>query len=1108
MAFRTDHGSHFGFCWLSEVSGVAVATPSGSTETDRDPLIERVLNDSSVLGEVCTRLKKDPVLHIGRCTDGAVGLLLTALTENQDRPLLVLTSSPDAAQQLRQDVATFSARPIGDFPMWESLFEEDSEPDLDTFRDRIETMRDLESGQIKTVIAPVQAVLQPIGQETGEDHRVVLRVGDRRSRGDLARNLVEAGYRRFPQVARPGDFAIRGSLFDVWPRESPTPYRIDFFDDEIDAIQSISPRDQRVSGDLELVVLSLAPRDSWFIRGWTGTQKLLFDALPKGSVVAVWNPKEVEERAHFLIGQWASGHRQVLAESFWERAGRHVRLQLDPLIPEGGHRPLQLPVVSADRYQGSLEGTVSALAEVSDRGEEVVVFLRQEAEGERFREVLSESNVGPTVRVRMGQLSTGFRWHEDGGGIFVSGNAALGRKRSLEKKETRKRVEGRAVDNFLELEEGQLVVHVTHGIARYQGLRAVRDGARQGDFLVLEFSEGVTLLVPVDRIDLVQKYIGGGRTAGKLDKVGGSLWSKKKARAEESVHDLAAELLEVQAIRAERPGHPFPEDNVAVTAFDDAFPYDETGDQLHAMEAIKGDMEKPKPMDRLICGDVGYGKTELAMRAAFKAVQAGKQVAVLVPTTVLAQQHLVTFRERMAEWPIQVESISRFQGRRKQNEILEKVSKGEVDILIGTHRLLSGDVHFEDLGLIVIDEEQRFGVAHKEKLKQLRRLVDVLTMTATPIPRTLHMSLVGVKDISSLHEAPEGRAPVQTEVTAFDERRFRQIGLREINRDGQIYWLHNRVTSIQECKNRVESLLPEAKVTVAHGQMDELELEERMVEFIDKRANVLISTTIIESGLDIPSANTLIVERADRFGLAQLHQLRGRVGRSHHKAYCYLVVPDDQPIRPEARTRLQAIEEYSDLGSGFQIAMRDLEIRGAGNILGKEQSGHIGAVGYDLFCRLLERAVAHLRGTPAEEPPDVEMALSGLCLIPDSYLPDTRQRLRHYRQIATALRSGQLDVITEDLHDQFGPVPTETLRLIGQQRLRITLGSWGVNRISPEDGWIILRGHRDGIERGFRGLGWEIRPLPDGTIAGRPPGSMAPDDLDGVLAALGLLATS
>ena len=1078
-------------------------TPDGSAEIDRDLLIERILRDSSVLGEVCSRLASDPVLHVGRCGEGAVGLLVAAITEKVGRPLIILTSSPDAAQRLRNDVSTFTPHPIGEFPMWESLFEEDSEPDLDTFRDRFETIRALETGRIKTVIAPVQAVLQPVGQDTGEDHRVVLRRGDRRSQRDLAKALVEAGYRRFPQVARPGDFAIRGGLFDVWPRESAVPYRLDFFDDEIDLIQSISPRDQKVSGDLEVVVLTLAPRESWFIRGWTGQQRLLFDVLPDNAIVAAWEPKEVIDKVQFLVGQWAGGNRQPLCEGFWERAGRHARLQLDPLIPEGGHRPLQLPVVSADRYQGSLEGTVTALADTADRGEEVVVFLRQEAEAERFRDVLSDASVGPGVRVILGQLSTGFRWHEDGGGIFVSGNAALGRKRTVEKTK-RKRVEGRAVDNFLELEEGQLVVHVTHGIARYRGLRAVRDGIRQGDFLVLEFAESVTLLVPVERIDMVQKYIGGGRTVGKLDKIGGSLWSKKKAKAEDSVHDLAGELLEVQAIRAERSGYSFPEDDEKMKAFEDAFPFNETTDQLHSMEAIKGDMQKPKPMDRLVCGDVGYGKTELAMRAAFKAVAAGKQVAILVPTTVLAQQHLVSFRERMAEWPVKVEAISRFLSKKKQNLVLEKISQGEVDILIGTHRLLSGDVHFKDLGLIVIDEEQRFGVAHKEKLKQLRRLVDVLTLTATPIPRTLHMSLVGVKDISSLHEAPEGRAPIQTEVTAFEERRFRQIGLREINRDGQIYWLHNRVSSIHECKQRVESILPEAKTIVAHGQMEENELEECMIEFIEKRANVLISTTIIESGLDIPSANTLIVERADRFGLAQLHQLRGRVGRSHNKAYCYLVVPDDQPIRPEARTRLQAIEEYSDLGSGFQIAMRDLEIRGAGNILGKEQSGHIGAVGYDLFCRLLERAVARLRGSAAEEPPDVEIILSGLCLIPDSYLPDTRQRLRHYRLIATALRNGQLDVITEDLSDQYGPIPAETHRLIGQQRLRIHMGSWGVNRIAPEDGWLILRGNREGIHRGLQGMGWEIRDLPDGTTAGRPHGQLAPDELDGVLEVTGL----
>ena len=1065
---------------------------------DRDPLVERIITSSPALSEVSRRLLEEQLLDVGRCGEGAVGLLLAHLTEQLQRPLIVICSSPDSAERLRRDTTTFTAEPIGNFGMWESLFEAGSEPDPDTFRERFETVRDLQDGKLRTIIAPVQAVLQPFSHDTGDDHRVVLRRGDRTSPADLAKSLVKAGYRRFPQVARPGDFAIRGGLFDVWPREESIPYRLDFFDDEIDSIQSISHRDGRVSSDLDLLVLTIAPKEAWFIRGWTGREQLLFDVMPENSVVAVWDPRDVEEKARFLVGQWAPRQRDKLCESFWAHAGRFLRLQMDPLVPEPGRRPVLLPVGSAERFEGSFDATLAALADESDRGGDVLVFLRQKAEAERFREVLSEGSIGSAARVRLGDLSSGFRWQEVGGGIFVSGNAALGRKRSLERVQ-KKRVEGRAVDTFLELEEGQFVVHVTHGIARFCGLRNIREGARQGDFLILEFAEGVTLLVPVERIDLVQKFVGGGKSPGKLDKIGGTLWSKKKARAEEALHDLAAELLEIQALRAERPGYNFPVDDAAQHAFEDSFPFEETGDQLETISAIKLDMEKPKPMDRLVCGDVGYGKTELAMRAAFKAVRDGKQVAVLVPTTVLAQQHLVTFRERMAEWPAKIEVLSRFLSRKEQGEVLERTAAGDVDILIGTHRLLSGDVTFPDLGLIVIDEEQRFGVAHKEKLKQLRRLVDILTLTATPIPRTLHMSLVGVKDISSLHEAPEGRAPIQTEVCSFDDARFRQIALRELNRDGQVYWLHNRVTSIEECRQRVEKLLPEADVVVAHGQLHEHELEDRMIRFIDKDANILVSTTIIESGLDIPSANTLIVERSDRFGLAQLHQLRGRVGRSHHKAYCYLLIPEDRPLKMDSRRRLQAIEEYSELGSGFQIAMRDLEIRGAGNILGKEQSGHIGAVGYDLFCRLLERAVADLRGVPWEEPPDVEIALRGLCRIPEEYISDTRQRLRHYRSIATALRQTELDVIIEDLLDRFGPLPTETARLVGQQRLRIRLGSWGVKRIVPEEGWLVSQGDRDAIRRGIQGLGWEARDLPDGTIAGRPKGGTAPTDLDGIL---------
>ena len=1097
------------FGWSGATGKVDTTMTRGGkqVEDDRDPMVERIVASSTLLQQVKKRLLDEKVLHVGRCSEGAAGLLVAHLTEQLDRPLVVLCTSPDAAERLRRDASTFTAEPIGYFSMWESIFEEDSEPDPETFRERLESVSDLNSGKIRTIVTPVQAALQPLSAESGDDHRVLIRRGDCRPPGELARSLVKAGYRRFPQVARPGDFAIRGGLFDVWPRESSVPYRIDFFDDEVDSIRSISPRDGRTGSEQELLVLTIAPKEEWFIRGWTGKQKLLFDALPEDAVVAVLDPREVEEKTHFLIGQWASRQRQQLCDSFWARAGRFLRLQLDPLVPEPGHRPLALPVVSAEQFQGSFDSTISALAEESDRGTDVLVFLRQQAEAERFREVIAEAAVGSSTRVRLGDLSAGFRWDEAGGGIFVSGNAALGRKRSLDRVQ-KKRVEGRAVDNFIELEEGQLVVHVGHGIARFQGLRTIRDGARQGDFLVLEFAEGVTLLVPVDRIDLVQKFVGGGRQPGRLDRLGGAAWSNKKAKAEVALHDLASELLEVQALRAERPGFAFSADDTAQMAFEDSFPFEETSDQLETVVAIKNDMEKPKPMDRLVCGDVGYGKTEVAMRAAFKAIRAGKQVAVLVPTTVLAQQHLVTFRERMAEWPTRIEAISRLVSRKDTTQILEDSASGAVNILIGTHRLLSGDVNFKDLGLIIIDEEQRFGVAHKEKLKQLRRLVDILTMTATPIPRTLHMSMVGVKDISSLHEAPEGRAPIQTEVCGFDDARFRQIVLRELNRDGQVFWLHNRVQSIEECRKRVERLLPESVAVVAHGQMNEHELEDRMLQFIDKKANILISTTIIESGLDIPSANTLIIERADRFGLSQLHQLRGRVGRSHHKAYCYLLVPEDQPLRSEARQRMQAIEEYSQLGAGFLIAMRDLEIRGAGNILGKEQSGHIGTIGYDLFCRLLERAVADMRGTPWQEPPEVGIALKGLCRIPEEYISDTRQRLRTYRSIATALRQTELDQIADKMVHFNGPLPPETARLIGQQRLRIRLGTWGVERIAPEEGWLVMRGDRDAIISGIQGIGWKFRDLPDGTIAGRPKRGVTPIDLDGVMEAMRIEVSS
>jgi len=1080
--------------------------PTESATGAEDRLASAIFSSSAVLAEVARRIRGGGEVRVGKAAEGSTGFLLGALTELRDRPILAVTASLDEAERLRRDWATFTDEAVHLFPPWESLFEADSEPDPDIYRERSECIEGLEGGAVRAAVAPVQALLQPIGRPGAkDDRRILLRTGDSFPPETLARNLVNAGYRRFPQVARPGDFSIRGGIFDIFPREASHPYRIDFFDDEVESIRTVSTRDQRSGAEVSLLVLTLLPKGDYFIRGFTGEETLLFERLPPELVLALPNPHDLQERSRFLIGQWAPRREGAISDEFWARGGKLTHLHLDPLVPERGRDAVILPTGSTEEFTGSLESTVVALQREAGKGTPIRVFFRQEAEVDRFREVLAEAGIGPTVVPTLGDLSRGFRWNESetGVGIFLSGSAALGRARTMSRRQ-KQRVEGRAVDSFLELEEGAHVVHVTHGIARFRGIRRQTQGRRQGDFLVLEYSEGVQLLVPIERIDLVQKYVGGKGRHLRLDKLGGTSWGKKKARVSEGLHDLAAELLELQAVRTEREGMAFPPDTHHQREFEAAFPFQETEDQLSTIESIRADMELAKPMDRLVCGDVGFGKTEVAMRAAFKAVRAGRQVVVLVPTTVLAEQHRLTFRDRMAEFPVTIEALSRLRSRAEQTQILERARTGRLDVLIGTHRLLSQDVHFQNLGLIIIDEEQRFGVAHKERLKHLRRLADILTLTATPIPRTLHMSLVGVKDISSLSEAPQGRSPVQTEVCHFDPQRFRKILLRELNRDGQIFFLHNRVKSLIPRREELERLVPEARMLEVHGQMDEHTLEERMTKFIHKEVDVLVSTTIIESGLDIPSANTIIIESAHRFGLAELHQLRGRVGRGTHKAYCYLLLPDDKPIKPEARHRLQAIEEFSDLGSGFQIAMRDLEIRGAGNILGKEQSGHIATVGYDLYCRLLERAVADIRGTPWLEPPDIEIGLEGLTRIPDEYIGDTRQRLRTYRSIATALAADEIDALAEDLFDRYGKVPLETRTLLRLQKLRILLGSWGVSRIDVEEGWLIFEGHLSSIERALRGKGWKVLQLGDGQLGGRPTKPVPIENLESVFTLLGI----
>jgi transcription-repair coupling factor (superfamily II helicase) len=632
-----------------------------------------------------------------------------------------------------------------------------------------------------------------------------------------------------------------------------------------------------------------------------------------------------------------------------------------------------------------------------------------------------------------------------GGELFHRSDLARPSKRRL----------GRVIDSFLELREGDYVVHVAHGIGRYRGLRLLENNDQADEHLEIEFHGGTKIYVPSSRIELVQKYVGGQKTRPMLAKLGGKSWARQKELAERAVMDLASDMLEVQAARAAHSGIAFPVDTEWQKEFDAAFPYRETPDQLSAIAATKADMCQPRPMDRLICGDVGYGKTEVAMRAAFKAVDAGHQVAVLVPTTVLAEQHRRTFTARMAEFPFEIAALSRFCTRRQQTQILKGAAAGSIDVVIGTHRLVQPDVTFQNLGLIIIDEEQRFGVEVKERLKALKQTVDVLTLTATPIPRTLHMSLLGLRDISNLETPPEDRLAVETRVTRFDADLIRHAVLRELNRNGQIFFVHNRVHDIEVVARRLQQIVPEASLEIGHGQMAEGELEGVMLRFVDHKFDILLATTIVESGLDIPNANTIFIDQADRYGLADLHQLRGRVGRYKHRAYCYLLVDPNQSLSPSSARRLKAIEEFSDVGAGFSIAMRDLEIRGAGNILGTEQSGHIAAVGYELYCDLLEQAVRRLKNMPPKLALDVTINLPGEAYLPRRYVPDMRLKIDLYRRLARVSSLAELNDVATELKDRFGAHPPVVERLLGQIELRLLAQSWQIDSIHLEEDFAV-----------------------------------------------------
>jgi len=855
-----------------------------------------------------------------------------------------------------------------------------------------------------------------------------------------------AGYERVETVVEVGQWSVRGGIVDVFVPSHPSPARLEFFGDEVESIRRFDPSTQRSTDTLEeLLVLPLGTGDD------ADPAARLLDYVPPTAPIVLDAPALLDETSEESPG------RRPLREVL----GARPRVELELVAGTAAEHVLDTQEVP--RFTGHFASLTEALARWRAEGFRVRLVVADEHQAEHLRQILRDHDAEVPIvgsldapespAIVAGECSAGFMISAVGLVLLTEAEIFGARRRSLRRPKYQR---GAALTAFTDLEVGDLVVHEDHGIGRYLGLRTMSVGEREGDFLQLEYAEGGRLYVPVERLDLVSKYLGGDAAAAKLDRMGGASWQRVKESVRAALREMAEGLLKLYAQRALAEGHAFAGDSPWQREFEASFRFEETPDQLRAIQEVKGDMQAGRPMDRLVAGDVGYGKTEVALRAAFKAVGDGYQVAVLVPTTVLAQQHWSTFTDRFSPFPAKVELLSRFRSTKEQKAVVEGLRQGTVDVVIGTHRLLSKDVAFKNLGLMIIDEEHRFGVAHKERMKQLRASVDVLALTATPIPRTLYMSLSGVRDMSVIETPPLDRLPIETVVRRFSKAVIKEALERELGRGGQVFFVHNRVQSLVSMARFIQELVPQARVIMGHGQMGERELEATMVRFVSGQADILVSTAIVESGLDIPASNTIIINRADRFGLAQLYQLRGRVGRERLQAYCYLLVPADGRVDEQAQRRLRALQELTELGSGFKLALRDLEIRGAGNLLGAQQHGHIAAVGYDLYSKLLAEAVQELRGdrTGVAVEPVISVQVEGF--LPEDYVPEVNQRLALYKRLAGVASADELADLRSELLDRFGSLPEPAEQLIDIVRIRIEARALGIERLEAGEGKAVI----------------------------------------------------
>ncbi len=994
-------------------------------------------------------------------------LVAAALAGKCPGPLVVVAPHPGEIDAIARDLALFSDARVEVFPAWESAPGERVLHD-EIFGTRLRVLKTLaepvapEEGRklaraASVIVTSIQSLLQPVpSRDVMAAGTREIRVGARVDEQELTRWLTERGAHATTAVELPGEFSLRGGILDIFAPDAEDPVRIELFGDEVESIRRFDVATQRSLATLEATTVTMLEP--------TASDRAHFTSyLGIGTWFMLVEPNELAEEGKFYLERMDRPQAFHAVRTTLEEIYKFPSVTASG-VPSGSmETTAHLEFESVERFSGEITKVKDELDKVSD-GHEVFVVAETDAEVERLGQLFADSRLLAEQRLKfaIGHLEAGFRIVPQHVTLVSAGE--LFQRQDLAR--TTRRRQARAIDSFLELREGDLVVHVAHGIGRYRGLRLLEQDGRSEEHLELEYNGGTKIYVPSAKIELVQKYVGAKSTHVVLANIGGKAWVRQKEAAQKAVTDLAGEMIELQAARDARPGIAFPDDTEWQREFDAAFPYNETPDQLTAIAEIKRDMQLSRPMDRLLCGDVGFGKTEMAIRAAFKAIDAGYQVAVLVPTTVLAEQHRRTFTARMAEFPFQIDAISRFCTAKEQREICERAAKGSLDILIGTHRMASPDIQFQNLGLLIIDEEQRFGVEVKEKLKALRATVDVLTMTATPIPRTLHMSLLGVRAISNLETPPADRLAVETRVTRFSDELLRHAITRELNRDGQIYFVHNRIHDIHAVAARLNSIVPEARIDIGHGQMAEGELEDVMLRFVRHETDILLSTTIVESGLDIPNANTMFIDDADRYGLADLHQLRGRVGRYKHRAYCYLLIDEKRHLSPEAARRLRAIEEFSQMGAGFALAMRDLELRGAGNILGTQQSGHIATVGYEMYCALLERAVRQLKKLPARESVEVTIDLPGEAYLPRNYVPDMRSKIDLYRRLAQLTKESAVADFASELADRFGAVPAVVEHLLELARLRIWAHRWGVQEIRIEDRFAVLHyTSRDKIQK-------------------------------------------